>query len=209
VCQSNFEDLVSEAWVDELIRRGVHYVWYTTYRPVGPAPTPELALRAEQVVRLRRFAMEMRSRKAIGVVDAYWDDRGRALCPAAVGISHHIGPWGDVEPCPIIQFARENIRDNGQDIFKTVTASVFLNDFRRTAAAATRGCVMLEHPEVLKEIVTRQEARDTTARRAALAELEALSPCSSQHCPGHELPEQNWLYRFVKKYWYFGFGAYQ
>ena len=25
----------------------------------------------------------------------------------ATGISHHISPWGDIEPCPIIQFAKE------------------------------------------------------------------------------------------------------
>ena len=86
VCRNNYDDLVTEAWVDELIRRGVHYLWYTTYRPVGPVPTPELALDPEQVLGVRRFAVQMRSRKAIGVIDAYWDDKGRALCPAAVGI---------------------------------------------------------------------------------------------------------------------------
>jgi hypothetical protein len=27
----------------------------------------------------------------------------------ATGISHHISPYGDIEPCPIIQFAKETI----------------------------------------------------------------------------------------------------
>jgi MoaA/NifB/PqqE/SkfB family radical SAM enzyme len=208
VCQNNIDDLVSEAWIDELIRRGVHYVWYTTFRPVGPDPAPELALRPEQVLRVRRFAMDVRNTRPIGVVDAYWDEQGYALCPAVVGISHHIGPGGDVEPCPIIQFARENIRDNGADIFETVTRSTFLRDFRRTTAAQTRGCIVLERPDLLKELVERHAARDTTARQTALAELEAMQPRNSQHVPGHELPEENWLYRFTKKHWFFGFGAY-
>jgi hypothetical protein len=30
----------------------------------------------------------------------------------------------------------------------------------------------------------------------------------SQHHPGHEIPEANWAYRFAKKHWFFGFGAY-
>ena len=30
----------------------------------------------------------------------------------ATGISHHINPWGDIEPCPIIQFATETIHDD-------------------------------------------------------------------------------------------------
>ncbi len=208
VCQNNYDDLVNEAWVDELIRRGVHYVWYTTFRPVGPDPARELALRPDQVLGVRRFAMDVRNSKPIGVVDAYWDDRGQALCPAVVGISHHISPFGDVEPCPIIQFANETIRDNEGDIFKTISGSRFLEDFKKTTASTTRGCIVLERPELLKSIVERQSARDTTARRTALAELDAMDQLGSQHIPGGELPEQNWFYRFTKKYWFFGFGAY-
>jgi hypothetical protein len=167
-----------------------------------------LALRPEQVLGVRRFAMEVRNTKAIGVVDAYWDDRGRALCPAATGVSHHIGPWGDIEPCPVIQFAGENIRDNGGDLFKSVTGSSFLQDFRRTAASTTRGCIVLERPDLLRNVIGRQGARDTTARQAATVELEAMQPLHSQHSPGQELPEQSWLYRLSKKYWFCGFGAY-
>ena len=29
-----------------------------------------------------------------------------------------------------------------------------------------------------------------------------------KHDPDHEVPEENWLYRFAKKNWFFGFGAY-
>ncbi|MBI4564535.1 MAG: radical SAM protein [Planctomycetes bacterium] len=208
VCQSNFDDLVRESWIDELIRLGAHYLWFHTYRPVGPVATSELALRPGQVIQLRRFVIDMRNRKPIGVIDAYYDDRGEALCPAATGISHHISPFGDVEPCPIIQFATESIRDNGGDLYKTMTESKLLADFRTTAAKATRGCVVLERPDLLKEVVVRHGARDTTLRRKALAELEALRSRPSQHQPGNEIPEENWLYRFAKKHWFFGFGAY-
>ena len=208
VCQNNIDDHVCEQWVDTLIDRGVHYVWYYTYRPVGPDPRPELALRPEQVLRVRRFVTKTRGTKPIGVVDAYWDDKGQALCPAATGISHHISPWGDIEPCPVIQFANENISDNGGDLFKTMTESPLLKDFRQTAAKATRGCVILERPDLLKQVVLRHGAKDTTARKAAMQELEAMESRSSQHDPDHEVPEEQWLYRFAKKYWFFGFGAY-
>jgi MoaA/NifB/PqqE/SkfB family radical SAM enzyme len=208
VCRSNFDDLVREPWIDELIRRGVHYTWFHTYRPVGPVSTPFLALRPEQVLRLRRFVMDMRNRKPIGIVDAYYDDRGEALCPAATGISHHISPFGDVEPCPIIQFATETIRDNDGDLYKTMTGSKLLKDFRRTAAGATRGCIVLERPDLLKQVVERHGARDTTIRRRAMEELVAMQSRPSQHQPGGEVPEENWIYRFAKKHWFFGFGAY-
>src|SRR5687768_18247289 len=51
-----------------------HYVWFHTYRVVGPKPNPELALRPDQVVAVRRFIVEMRSKLPIVIVDAYWDE---------------------------------------------------------------------------------------------------------------------------------------
>jgi len=208
VCATNFDDLVQDSWVDRLIDLGVHYAWFHTYRPVGPKANPDLALTPDQVVATRQFVVRMRNEKPIAFVDAYWDDKGQALCPAAIGISHHISPWGDVEPCPIIQFANESITDNGGDIYKTMTESPLLADFRKSAAQATRGCVVLERPDLLRDIVMRHGARDTTARGEAMAELAAMESRSSQHQPGCEVPEKHWVYRFAKKHWFFGFGAY-
>ena len=208
VCATNYDQLVREEWVDRLIELGVHYCWFHTYRAVGPDAAPELALTPEQVLEIRRFGVRMRNAKPIGFVDAYWNDRGEALCPAATGISHHISPWGDIEPCPIIQFANEKITDNDGDIFKTLTESRLLADFRTTSAEATRGCVVLERPDLLKEVVERNGARDTTARAAAMEELEAMPQLHSQHNAENQIPEENWFYRFAKKHWYFGFGAY-
>ena len=42
----------------------------------------------------------------------------------------------------------------------------------------------------------------------ALAEVDAMQPRHSQHQPGQEIPEDHWAYRFAKKHWFFGFGAY-
>jgi MoaA/NifB/PqqE/SkfB family radical SAM enzyme len=206
VCQTNIE-LVSEAWLQKLISLGVHYAWFHTYRVVGPKPASHLALSQEQVRRVRKFMVEMRKKLPIAIVDAYWDDKGEALCPMATGVSHHISPYGDIEPCPIIQFAKETIHD-GASVFETMTQSEFLKDFRKTSAGATRGCVMLERPDLVEGLVTKYGARDTTQRQEALAELRALEPRNSQHDPGNEIPEDHWMYRFAKKHWFFGFGAY-
>jgi MoaA/NifB/PqqE/SkfB family radical SAM enzyme len=207
VCQSNIDELVTEAWLRRLIGMGVHYVWFHTYRVIGPNPSPELALRPDQVLAVRRFIVRMRAQLPIAIVDAYWDDRGEALCPMATGVSHHISPYGDVEPCPIIQFATNTIRD-GDSVYKTMTESAFLRDFRTTAAATTRGCIVLERPDLVRDLVLKHGARDTTQRGTALAELERLQPRHSQHNPGEEIPEDHWAYRFAKKHWFFGFGAY-
>jgi MoaA/NifB/PqqE/SkfB family radical SAM enzyme len=206
VCQTNI-DLVSEQWLHRLIDMGIHYVWFHTYRVVGPKPAAHLALTPEQVLHIRRFIVEMRAKLPIAIVDAYWDDQGEALCPMATGISHHIGPGGHVEPCPIIQFATENIRDK-ESIYDLLTQSAFIRDFRETAAKATRGCVVLERPDLVKEIVLRHGAKDTTQRLTAMPEVEAMQPRNSQYDPKNPIPEEHWLYRFAKKHWFFGFGAY-
>jgi MoaA/NifB/PqqE/SkfB family radical SAM enzyme len=207
VCRSNIDELVTEAWLRRLIAMGVHYAWFHTYRVIGPNASPELALSPDQVLAVRRFIVTMRAKLPLAIVDAYWDDRGEALCPMATGVSHHISPYGDVEPCPIIQFARETIHDRAS-LFETMTKSEFLRDFRTAASQATRGCIVLERPDLVRELVLQHGARDTTQRRTALAELERLTPRNSQHNPGDEIPEDHWAYRFAKKRWFFGFGAY-
>ena len=208
VCQSNIDELLTEDWLRELIARGVHYVWYHSYRPMGPKPNFQLALRPDQLVRIRRFVTDMRAKVPIAIIDAYYDHRGQALCPMSTGISHHISPRGDIEPCPIIQFATETIRDS-RGIYATMRDSTFLKDFRELSARHTRGCVVLERPDLVKELVVKHGAKDTTARGTAMAELEAMTPRFSQWLPGEEIPEKHWMYKFAKKYWFNDFNAYQ
>jgi MoaA/NifB/PqqE/SkfB family radical SAM enzyme len=206
LCKSNLDDLLTERFLDDLIARGVLYVWYYIYRPAGPDPHPELALSAKEIRRVREFIVTQRCRKPIMIVDSYWDHDGQALCPAAVGISHHINPAGYIEPCPPIQFAAENIRDG--EIARLVTDSTFLAGFRELAASTTRGCILMDNPQALAAFVTNTIAADTSGRAVGAAELLAMKEHPSHHQPGAEIPEKHWAYRFAKKHWFFGFGAY-
>jgi hypothetical protein len=90
-----------------------------------------------------------------------------------------------------------------------VTQSAFLQEMREAAAGHSRGCVMLENPKLVLEIADRHGARDTTQRGTARQELLAMTPRSSQDLPGRELPEEHWMYRFAKRYWFNDFGTYQ
>ena len=207
VCRTNFEELVSERFVKKLVDLGVAYLWYYIYRPVGPDPSPELALDSEEILRLRRFIVDIRCRAPIMVVDAYWDHEGRALCPAGVGIAHHVGPGGALEPCPPIQFAREEA-GGAKPLDEVYAGGGFLAKFRECVCAITRGCIIMEHPEVLADLVAREGAADTSGRGTGHAELAGMSCCASHHLPGREIPEKHWAYRLAKKYWFFGFGAY-
>jgi MoaA/NifB/PqqE/SkfB family radical SAM enzyme len=208
LCQTNIGDLLTTRWLQQLIDWGVHYTWYHTYRPVGPKIAAELALTPAQITEVRRFVVEQRARMPIAIVDAYYDHRGKALCPMATGISHHVSPRGAVEPCPIIQFAVENVRDE-RGIYATLTESAFLRDFRQVAAEHTRGCIVLERPDLVKALAAKHTAADTTVRQTAVAELDSMVPRTSQYRRGEEIPEKHWMYRLAKKYFFNDFGVYE
>jgi MoaA/NifB/PqqE/SkfB family radical SAM enzyme len=207
LCKTNIDDLLTEKWVDRLIEMGVLYTWFHVYRPMGPDACPDLCLTPEQQLSIRKFVVETRAKKPIAVIDAYFDGEGQALCPAATGISHHINPWGGVEPCPIIQFATDNIHDESKSL-REKFASDFLTDFRKLASKTTRGCIVLERPDLLEELVVLHGAEDVTARKTALAELQKMEVRTSQFNPETQIPEKSWAYRLVKRFFFNDFGAY-
>ncbi len=208
LCQTNFDDLLCEEWVDRLIEMGVMYTWFHIYRPVGAEATPELALTPDQQRKAREFVVNMRCKKPIIIIDAYYDADGNALCPAATGFTHHINPWGDIEPCPIIQFAKESIHDE-RPLDQVFNESEFLTDFRQTAATHTRGCIALERPDLIEDLVDRHTAHDSTARKTAMAELQAAATHPSQYAPDMKpVPEKSWAYRIAKKIAFHDYGAY-
>ncbi|MCA9017257.1 MAG: radical SAM protein, partial [Planctomycetaceae bacterium] len=52
-------------------------------------------------------------------------------------------------------------------------------------------------------------AKDSTARKQALQELQNLETRTSQYSPGNEVPEKSWVYRIAKKFFFNDFGVYQ
>jgi MoaA/NifB/PqqE/SkfB family radical SAM enzyme len=208
VSASNFDDTVSPAFIDEMAARGAHYVWYYIYRPSGPRPGFEEALDDGRVRALRRFLLEQRARcKNVVIIDAYWDHEGRALCPAATGISHHINALGDVEPCPPVQFSDCRL-GAADDVVARVEGSPLLAAFRADVPGWTRGCALMDHPCELLQLAARCGASDSSGRGTFAEELRARPVLGCHNHGGEPMPETSWGYRFAKKHYFFGFGAY-
>ncbi|MGI6301359.1 MAG: hypothetical protein ACOX52_09935 [Verrucomicrobiota bacterium] len=176
LCRSNFDDFVQEEHIAHMIELGVHYLWYYIYRPAGPRPTPELALSKDQIQYLRSFLVQQRPKHPILIIDAYWDQDGNALCPAASGISYHINPFGDIEPCPPIQMSDDHVAD-GREVIAKIRDSNFLRDFRSMASRRTRGCIIMEDPALLRAFAADHNAHDSSGRGTYFGELESLRPC--------------------------------
>ena len=207
VTGENLEEVLSDKYVEELIRRGAMYLWYYVYRPVGADPSPHLCVDRRQMIELRKRLLALRRKHPIILVDTYWNAEGEAVCPAALGLGFHIGPQGTIEPCPPLSFACETIHQNDRDLFQTINRSGFLRGFQEFVHERTKGCVILERPQELVAFL-REMSADDASGRDALGELAASEPRSSHHLPGDEIPEDYWVYRLLKKQLFFGMAGY-
>ena len=206
VTSQNMEEVLSDEYVRFIIDQGAMYLWFYVFRPVGPDPSPHYCVEREQMIELRRRLLELRRRHPIILIDTYWNAQGQAVCPAALGMGYHIGPQGSIEVCPPLSFACETIHDN-TDLFDTINGSEYLRGFSEFVNKRTRGCVILEHPQDLVEFLRDSNVTDYSGRDA-LAELAASTPRNSHDMPGDEMPEDYWVYRFLKKQLFFGMGGY-
>lgn len=208
ICQSNYEDLVSRSHIERMAKEGAHYLWYYIYRPVGAVPQVENALTKEQICAFREFIVEQRKDAPLFIIDTYWDDKGRALCPAATGMSHHISPSGALEFCPPLQMARDFLNEDASNMAELFHGSAFLAELRKMTAETSRGCILLEDPQKMSRFLERHAAVDTTTRGTVRAEYAKMHPLPGHDMDGEEIPERNPFYRILKKRYFFGFGAY-
>lgn len=208
ICQSNYDELVSRLHIEAMAKEGAMYLWYYIYRPVGAVPNVQNALTKEQIRRFRQFIVEQRKDAPLFVIDTYWDDKGKAICPAATGMSHHVSPSGALEFCPPLQMAKDFLNTDASNLGELFETSGFLADLRRMTAETSRGCILLEDPERLVQFLVQHGATDTTSRASVLAEYKKMHPVPGHTMEGEEIPEQNIFYRLLKKRYFFGFGAY-
>lgn len=206
--KKNFDELVSREYLDFLVGKGVHYIWYFIYRPCGPDPDCANALDSDHVLKLRRFLVEQRRTAKILILDAYWDADGRALCPGAMGLSHHIAPNGAVEFCPIMQAAGGFLNGNASNLEEIFQRETLLAGLRKFSAGQGRDCMVLHSPHELCDHLKSNAAQDSSGRDAFFRELAERSPMCCHDVPGAEIPERSAAYRFGKRNYFFGFGAY-
>jgi MoaA/NifB/PqqE/SkfB family radical SAM enzyme len=205
VCKSNLDLAFSDEFIQSLMKRGVLYLWYYIYRPAGQDANPELALSQEEIERLRLFMVEARAKYDIVIVDAYWDQNGQGLCPAASGLSHHINASGDIEPCPVIQFSSHNVDDGPlRELYKK---DLFLKDFRAEIPKITQGCILMDNPHWVVKQVEKHKAKDSSGRENETQRLLDANVVPS-HGSAKKMREKSWAYRFAKKHAFFGLGAY-
>jgi MoaA/NifB/PqqE/SkfB family radical SAM enzyme len=153
VTKFNIDAILSDEFNDMLVEKGCLQGWQFLYMPVGKPPSLELMPTPEQRLRMKRRGAEyIRSHKKIFMVDnhdvIYFNGD-------IAGGRHffHINSRGDVEPCVFIHFAVDNVHHKS---LPEILESSFFTAFRSRQPCGKnllRSCFILDHPEVLQEIV--------------------------------------------------------
>jgi hypothetical protein len=131
------------------------------YIPIGRAPDLELMPTPEQRNMMRRQARKIRATRPVFVAD-FWDDGPLSGgCMAGGRMYLHINHRGEVEPCVFAHFATDNLHEKSlrealtSDFFRAIQARQPYGD------NMLRPCMIIDHPEILREVVAETGARST------------------------------------------------
>ncbi len=164
---ANTDHLATDAFIDGMADRGCALGFLTEYVPCGSAPKSEWFLSEDSREAFRRRVLDLRTRKRLVLIQFPHDEYGvENRCTAAGQASLHISSRGDVEPCPFVPIACENIREGG---LLTACESPFMRRIRERPELLTRGrlaCSLFEHREELEELAREHGARSDRGPRA-------------------------------------------
>ncbi len=151
--RENNELIVSDEFIDFYRDRGCIVGWYFHYVPVGREPGIELMPTPEQRIYRRDALVRRRARYDILLAD-FWNDGPLVGGCLAGGRYLHVNTNGDVEPCVFAHFAVDNVKDKS---LKEILESPFFSEIRRRQpydANLFRPCMIIDVPEVLREVVS-------------------------------------------------------
>jgi len=168
--RENNELIVSEEFVDFYRDKGCLIGWYFHYVPVGKEPGIELMPTPEQRIFRRKELVKRRARHDILLAD-FWNDGPMVGGCMAGGRKYlHINSDGEVEPCVFVHFAADNIKDKS---LKDILQSPFFTRIRGHQPYDEnlfRPCMIIDVPEVLRDVVTVCGAHPTHAGAEAIIE---------------------------------------
>ena len=189
--RENNDLIVSEKFIDFYLEKGCIVGWYFHYVPVGKEPGIALMPTAEQRAFRREELVKRRARHDILLAD-FWNDGPMVGGCLAGGRTYlHINSDGEVEPCVFAHFAVDNIRDKP---LTDILQSPFFAEIRKRQPYddnLLRPCMIIDVPEVLREVVAVCGAHPTHI--GADAVIHELARDMDRYSESyHELADRKW-----------------
>lgn len=157
----NYESIISEEFVDDMIDRGALFAWYFHFMPVGKGTGKELLPKPNQREYVYRNLRKFRKTKPLFFLDFQNDAEYIGGCIAGGRNYLHINANGDVEPCVFIHYSDSNIRE--KSLLESLQAPLFMayHDGQPFNENMLRPCPMLENPQLLRNMVKKSQAKST------------------------------------------------
>ncbi len=168
--RKNFDVLHSEAFFDTMIENGAGFGWLTIALPQGRASTQaDLMPTAEQKAQIRGLIQKLKRTKSILIIDFLTDTYMTEGCGAG-RVMWHINANGDAEPCVLMPFAADNIREKS---FPEIIRSDFFKGIRgihQRHCKEPQTCMMTFQPKEVLDVIKQCGARETS-----IGTMEALN----------------------------------
>lgn len=177
--QRNVDVVASDEFIEFLIDRGFLYAWYFMYVPVGRAPDLSLMVTPEQRRHVARKTYEWLTRRPIFVAD-FWNSGplvGGCIAAGRPNGYLHVNHRGDITPCVFMMYSTHNLHQSQSE---TPLLDALRSPFFEHLRARQRGvqhnplapCLIVDHPEVLREAVQATGAQSTQEGQTILTELQ-------------------------------------
>jgi MoaA/NifB/PqqE/SkfB family radical SAM enzyme len=190
--RQNNELLVSEDFIDFYVSKGCFIGWYFQYLPIGRSPDFSMVPTPEQRNERRKALNALRLRKPIMLGD-FWND-GPLVggCIAGAREYFHVNSKGDVEPCVFTHFARDNVHEKslgealGSPLFQAIRRRQPYNHNH------LRPCMIIDNPEVLRQVVKEGGARPTHAGAEAILDGQLARDIDKAAAEYGEIADCEW-----------------
>lgn len=169
VTRQNAGTVMSDGFVDMMVSKGAMIGWYFLYMPVCGDKNTELMPTPEQRNMLRKRRDTIRSQKPLFIVD-FWNDAPYVGGCIAARFYAHVTNYGDVEPCIFTHFSQANIKK--VPLKKAVNCPLFKEIRSRQPYGHNllMPCMLIDHPEVFREIHAKTNAKPTHPAATTLIE---------------------------------------
>lgn len=149
----NCDLVTSNDFIEEMIKRGVFFAWYLTYKPVGDKPDFTLLIPPAQRHLLSEKIIKIRNSFPIIAIDHENDMSPIGGCLATTGIGIHINAKGGIEPCGILHYYDTFIND-GKTIEDSVNKSKLLKEIK-SLYSHSPSCPLVDRPNDLSDLIKR------------------------------------------------------
>jgi len=159
--RNNTEVIGSYEFVDFMEEMGCRFGWNFTYMPVGTNSPKELIVTPDQRKFMFHKIREIRSSRAMFLMDFWNDGEFTGGCIAGGRNYFHLNSSGDAEPCAFMHYSNMNIKGHS---LKEVLKQPLFEEYRKAQPFNhnhLRPCPCFDNPEKLRMMVNNTKAKST------------------------------------------------